>query len=132
MSAELEDIGADLLAAEAAATAAAALRRRGEPRRATAASNRAADAAARCQGARTPLLALAEATAPLTQREREIAVLAAADTSSKDIAEMLSLSVRTIDNHLHHVYTKLGVTTRGELRRALDTAKGNASGLQSS
>ncbi|WP_406053778.1 LuxR C-terminal-related transcriptional regulator [Streptomyces sp. NBC_01077] len=132
VSAELEDIGADLLAAEAAATAAAALRRRGEPRRATAASNRAADAAARCQGARTPLLALAEATAPLTQREREIAVLAAADTSSKDIAEMLSLSVRTIDNHLHHVYTKLGVTTRGELRRALDTAKGNASGLQSS
>ncbi|MFB7867874.1 LuxR C-terminal-related transcriptional regulator [Streptomyces sp. NPDC056069] len=127
VSAELEDIGADLMAAEAAAIAAAALRRQGEPRRATAASNRAADAAARCQGARTPLLALAEETAPLTQREREIALLAATHTSSKDIAEMLSLSVRTVDNHLHHVYTKLGVTTRAELRNAFGT---NASGLK--
>ncbi|MFE5947168.1 LuxR C-terminal-related transcriptional regulator [Streptomyces sp. NPDC056480] len=120
VSGELESIGADLMAAEAAAAAAAALRRQDEPRRATAASNRSAAAAARCEGARTPLLAMAQAASTLTDREREIAQLAAADTASKDIAQMLHLSVRTVDNHLHHVYTKLGVTTRRELLSVLN------------
>ncbi|MFF3062561.1 LuxR C-terminal-related transcriptional regulator [Streptomyces sp. NPDC057909] len=119
---ELEQLGADLLAAEAATTAAATWQRARESRRATAASRQAAVATARCQGARTPRLAPAEATAPLTPREREIALLAATRTTSKNIAKSLSLSVRTVDNHLQRVYSKLGITTRRELAAAFGTS----------
>ncbi|WP_371666567.1 LuxR C-terminal-related transcriptional regulator [Streptomyces sp. NBC_00289] len=116
---ELETIGADLLAAEAATAAAAAWRRTGRARRAASATQRAQVCATRCKGAHTPLLATAEAASALTPREREIALLAAADISSKDIADALHLSVRTIDNHLQHAYAKLGVTTRRELANTL-------------
>ncbi|MGW2563690.1 response regulator transcription factor [Streptomyces sp. NPDC001514] len=75
--------------------------------------------AGRCEGARTPLLAAAP-TAPLTDREREVALLAATGTRSKDIAGALHLSVRTVDNHLQRVYTKLGVTRRSELAGVLE------------
>ncbi|WP_405924936.1 LuxR C-terminal-related transcriptional regulator [Streptomyces sp. NBC_00035] len=112
-------IGADLLDAEASTAAAAAWRRADRPRRAASASQRAAVARARCEGARTPLLTTAQATAALTAREREIALLAAVGTASKDIAQVLALSVRTVDNHLQHAYTKLGVTTRHQLAYAL-------------
>jgi DNA-binding CsgD family transcriptional regulator len=57
--------------------------------------------------------------APLTQREREIAELAALGRSSPQIASQLHLSPRTIENHLQHSYRKLGVTRRQELARAL-------------
>ncbi len=112
---ELEVVGADLLAAEALTASAAAWRRIGQARRATAAAALAEACRARAQGARTPLLTAAEATALLTVREREVVLLAAAGTSSKDIAVALALSVRTVDNHLHHAYGKLGITTRREL-----------------
>lgn len=112
---ELGAIGAYLLAAEAAASAAAAWRRAGHPRRATAASLLTQTFAARCPGVRTPLLASAEATYAFTEREREIALLAAADLRSKEIAQALHLSVRTVDNHLRRAYAKLGVRTRREL-----------------
>lgn len=114
-----EAVGADLLTAEAASAAAAAWHRAGEPRRAAAAGRRAATAAARCEGARTPLLTAARAAAPLTTREREVALLAAVGNASVDIARALTLSVRTVDNHLHRAYAKLGVTTRRELARTL-------------
>ncbi|WP_308298999.1 LuxR C-terminal-related transcriptional regulator [Streptomyces sp. GESEQ-35] len=116
-----QGIGANLLAAEAATAAAAAWRRTHHPRRASAAARRAAVALARCEGARTPLLTTAQTTAALTAREREIALLAAVGNASKDIARALTLSVRTVDNHLHHAYTKLGVTTRRELAQTLGT-----------
>jgi DNA-binding CsgD family transcriptional regulator len=51
----------------------------------------------------------------LTRREREVAALAATGLSSSEIAARLVLSIRTIDNHLNHVYRKLGVTSRTEL-----------------
>ena len=57
---------------------------------------------------------------PLTEREREIALLAASGHSSRAIAERLVLSVRTIDNHLGRIYDKLGVSNRAELAAALD------------
>ncbi|MFF3200707.1 LuxR C-terminal-related transcriptional regulator [Streptomyces sp. NPDC002962] len=117
-----EAVGADLLTAEAAAAAAAAWRRAREPRRAAAAARRAAETAARCEGASTPLLTAASAAVPLTAREREVALLAAVGNASVDIARTLNLSVRTVDNHLHRAYAKLGVTTRRELARTLGEA----------
>ena len=56
---------------------------------------------------------------PLTAREREIAGLAAAGLSSDAIAQRLFLSVRTVDNHIQHVYQKLGIASRRELPEAL-------------
>jgi DNA-binding CsgD family transcriptional regulator len=53
--------------------------------------------------------------AVLTVREREIAELAAAGRASRDIAAQLSLSPRTVDTHLSHVYRKLGVPSRAAL-----------------
>ncbi|MEV6332942.1 helix-turn-helix transcriptional regulator [Streptomyces sp. NPDC051909] len=116
---ELSLIGADLLAAEAATTASSIWRRKNEPRRATAAARQAEASGGRCEGASTPLMAPAEVTAVLSAREREIALLAAAGTASKDIAVILHLSVRTVGNHIQHAYTKLGISTRRELRDAL-------------
>jgi DNA-binding CsgD family transcriptional regulator len=61
----------------------------------------------------------APAAVDLTPREREFALLAAAGSSSRMIAERLVISVRTVDNHLQNVYRKLGVTRRNELPRVL-------------
>jgi DNA-binding CsgD family transcriptional regulator len=72
-----------------------------------------------CEGARTPGLAFRDAAVPLTAREREIALLAAAGIQSKQVAERLYLSVRTVDNHLQRIYRKLGVTSRAELAATL-------------
>ncbi|MER6434576.1 LuxR C-terminal-related transcriptional regulator [Streptomyces sp900105245] len=120
---ELETIGADLLAAEAAAQAASNYHCAGDKRRAAATTNHAASLADRCEGAQTPLLAPPQAASSLTKREREVAFLAAGGYPSKDIAEALHLSVRTVDNHLQHAYTKIGVTTRQQLASALNVKK---------
>ncbi|MBI2704821.1 MAG: helix-turn-helix transcriptional regulator [Actinobacteria bacterium] len=113
-------MGSLLLAAEAAADAARAFRRASRSRDATAASARSRHLAARCEGARTPALLLTETAAPLTRREREVAVLASKGMSSKEIAERLYLSVRTVDNHLSRAYEKLGVTGRDGLASVAD------------
>ncbi|WP_181764391.1 LuxR C-terminal-related transcriptional regulator [Streptomyces albidus (ex Kaewkla and Franco 2022)] len=111
-----EAMGSYLQAAEAAAAAADLWRRRGEGRQATAATVRSDTvAAAHCQGAETPLLDTVRTTTPLTSREREISTLAAAGETSKEIAAALTLSVRTVDNHLQKAYAKLGIATRREL-----------------
>ena len=52
---------------------------------------------------------------PLTDREREIAQLAARGLTSRAIAEQLVVSTRTVENHLQRVYMKLGVSGRSEL-----------------
>ena len=52
---------------------------------------------------------------PLTQREHEICLLACDGLASKQIAERLFLSIRTVNNHLQNAYTKLGVGGRAEL-----------------
>ena len=115
--------GAMLEAAEAAADAARAARRAGDPRRGTRLAHRALELASLCEGARTPALVMpAEELTPLSRRELEIAELAAGGLSSEEIAGRLFLSVRTVDNHLQHVYQKLGIGSRAELRAALRSA----------
>ena len=56
---------------------------------------------------------------PLTNRERDIAVLAVEGLTSREIGARLFLSFRTVENHLQRIYTKLGVTGRAELLVAL-------------
>lgn len=113
-----ERLGMLLHAAEAGA-AAGVLYAAGK-QRASVLTERAAVLAGRCPGVRTPLLAVTGSRAVLTRREREVAGLAAAGRSSKQIAERLGLSIRTVDNYLGRAYTKLGIQGRAELRAALE------------
>jgi DNA-binding CsgD family transcriptional regulator len=108
-----------LLAAEAYTAAARAYRAEGLARPASATSRMAAELIAACGDVRTPGLATGEVSERLTRRELEIAGLAAAGASSREIAARLVLSVRTVDNHLQNVYSKLGVTSREELAEIL-------------
>ncbi|WP_198347912.1 AAA family ATPase [Plantactinospora sp. KBS50] len=55
----------------------------------------------------------------LTAQELQIAELAAAGLSNKQIAERLYLSHRTVGSHLYRIFPKLGVTSRAGLRDAL-------------
>ncbi len=57
----------------------------------------------------------------LSPRERQIAALAASGLTNKQIAEQLFLSPRTVGDHLHKIFPKLGITTRAALRDALDS-----------
>jgi len=57
--------------------------------------------------------------AALTPQERGIATLAASGLSNKQIAERLYLSHRTVANHLHRAFPKLGIASRAGLRDAL-------------
>jgi DNA-binding CsgD family transcriptional regulator len=57
----------------------------------------------------------------LTPQERQIAELAAAGLTNKEIGERLFLSHRTISSHLYHLYPKFGITSRSALGAALAT-----------
>jgi DNA-binding NarL/FixJ family response regulator len=53
----------------------------------------------------------------LTDREKQVLKLVAEGHSNKEVAEMLSISVKTAMSHREHVMTKLGVHNRTELIR---------------
>ena len=81
-------------------------------------------ASARTAQARLDVLAATVASLPivpssgsplLTSRERQIARLAGRGASNRDIALDMGVSVRTVEGHLYQVFTKLGVTSRGDL-----------------
>jgi DNA-binding NarL/FixJ family response regulator len=53
----------------------------------------------------------------LTKRESEILALVAAGKSNKDIAEILSISTKTVETHKTHILIKLGLNNNAELVR---------------
>jgi two-component system response regulator NreC len=54
---------------------------------------------------------------PLSPRETEVLRLMALGHTNREIAERLSLSVRTVETHRGHVQQKLGLSSRPELTR---------------
>ena len=54
---------------------------------------------------------------PLSDREREVLRLLALGHTNQEIAEMLYLSVRTVETHRAHIMQKLRLSTRAELVR---------------
>jgi DNA-binding CsgD family transcriptional regulator len=63
---------------------------------------------------------LPRASDRLTPQELQIAQMAAAGMSNREIGQSLFLSHRTIGFHLYRLFPKLGITSRHQLRGALD------------
>ena len=69
----------------------------------------------------------------LTEQERAVLALLALGQRNARIANELSISIRTVENHLYHIFQKLGVSSRIEaalylLRNDLD-ANSEISGI---
>jgi DNA-binding CsgD family transcriptional regulator len=107
-----------------------ALRRSGRRRAAREPLRRGLDLAQRCGATTLAGRALREAHAAgarprrtamqgleaLTQRERQVASLAARGLSNREIGEALVVTVKTVEWHLRHSFEKLDVDSRGKLR----------------
>jgi DNA-binding CsgD family transcriptional regulator len=57
----------------------------------------------------------------LTAAERRVASLVAEGRTNREVAAALFLGERTVASHLTHIYAKLGVRSRTELARKLQT-----------
>jgi DNA-binding CsgD family transcriptional regulator len=122
VSHRFEDAGALLFAADAAAEAAVVHERNGSRRAAALSRARAVTLARDCGLADTPALDLLWLPT-LTVREEEVARLAVRGLSNQDIADQLVVSVRTVEAHLAHVYTKFGISGRADLSTTLTMTK---------
>lgn len=118
-AAQFESLGLYLPAAETLGQAAAAFLASGEQVAANRTASRAAALLVQCEGASTSLTRRRPLPDPLTHRELEVALLAAEEHTSPQIAAQLYISVRTVDNLLQRVYRKLGITARTQLAGAL-------------
>lgn len=113
------ELGLTLRAAEVAAQASRHFRASGVHAGATRTAARSRALAADCEGSATIAWSGVDEVGRLTPREREVAALAARGHPNREIAEALSLSVRTVESHLYKVFAKLGVDHRSELSGVL-------------
>ena len=60
-----------------------------------------------------------DTTDELTPHEARIARMARDGASNQDIATQLFVSRKTVEYHLHKVFTKLGISNRQQLARVL-------------
>lgn len=117
VSGRFEQIGLMLSAADAAAQAVPLYDRAGRRRECAEATARSARLAARCDSATTPAIRAAARPLPVTAREREITALVAQGLSNREIAERLTVSIRTVEGHIYRACIKLDVADRDALAR---------------
>jgi len=112
---QYEAFGDRLAAADAAAQAVVAYQHVGLRGAAMSASATAHRLSAECQEAQTPALRAATTAQPFTARQREMISLAAQGLSNKEIAEKLTMSIRSIEGHLFRASQRVGANTREQL-----------------
>ncbi len=79
--------------------------------------DRALSALGQLGGAGRRMVGAVRGAGSLTRREREVARLAAAGQSAKEIATQLSIGERTVETHLARAYAKLGLASKIDLVR---------------
>jgi DNA-binding CsgD family transcriptional regulator len=126
-AAEFAKIPALALAADAAAQAAREHARTGHHGKELESSTRAHWLASQ-GGVRTPAVDAAAQPLPITDREREIAMLVETGLSNRQIADRLSVSVRTVDGHLYRIFAKLGIERRDQLVHLMIGAQSGTEG----
>jgi DNA-binding CsgD family transcriptional regulator len=117
-----EELGLDLLAAETLSAAAELHRAQGKQGSALTCEERAGALRKACDVPASLAMARVEVEGAerLTDREREVALLAAHGSTSPEIAERLYISVRTVHTHLQRAYRKLGVNDREALAQVFE------------
>jgi DNA-binding CsgD family transcriptional regulator len=115
VSEEFEQTGDLVAAVDAAAHAALVYRDQGLRGKALLCSTRAEALAEQCGGISTPMLRQVVEPLPLTGREREITMLLTDGLTTREIADRLTLSQRTVEGHIYRAMGKTGTTSRDEL-----------------
>ncbi len=118
VSQDLEEMGDRIAAADAAAQAAVVFSAQNLRGGRLTASSRATQLINDC-GATTPATGRVSEPLPLTAREREIAAMVRDGLSNKQIAEALTMSVRTVEGHIYRACAKLGLANRADLAAVL-------------
>ncbi len=118
VSHHLEAMGDRIAAADAAAHASRVFNQQNRRGPALTASGRADRLITDC-GATTPATQAAAMPLPLTDREREIAILISQGLSNSEIAQALTLSVRTIEGHIYRACARVGTASRSELAQLI-------------
>lgn len=62
----------------------------------------------------------------LTASEARVARMAADGMTNNEIAQALFVTYKTVDTHLYRAYNKLGISSRRELRKALESGSDRA------
>ena len=119
VSEEFETMGDLVAAVDAAAHAALAYRCRDLRGSALGCATRAQALAEQCGGTSTPALRQVIEPLPLTGREREIVMLLGEGLSNRELAARLTLSVRTVEDHIHKAMAKTGTASRDQLAALL-------------
>ena len=70
-----------------------------------------------CTGAEGSLKPKSDAREALTGREQTILLQLAQGKSNKDVAEVLNISVRTVETHRKNIKRKLGISSTAGLTR---------------
>jgi DNA-binding NarL/FixJ family response regulator len=140
-AAEADAVGVVVEAARSRIVAGRALARSGDPARAreqleraeqelrTAGALRYRDEAAAelrrlgIRGRRRPTEAPRRPVGALSKRELEVAELVAAGNTNREIADRLFVSVKTVETHLAHAFSKLGVSSRAALASTLERGR---------
>jgi DNA-binding CsgD family transcriptional regulator len=118
VAAALEDLGDRVGAADAAAHAAAAFADTHRPAQVLIACTQ----IKRLRNGypfRTPATATAPVPPSLTGRQREVAALLTGGHTNKQIAQTLTVSVRTVEGHIYRMAHRLGLRDRSELANLL-------------